>query len=399
MKRTSFQSGSVVLKPRKLGHDVWAFRYMEDGKQKSKILGTVQKFRTKASAQKEAAKIILEINERLAGVRVSGLCDRFEKDGMPGRHSTSGPYLSHLKRVRAFWGDWHVSDMAKDVMAVERWVNAYQTLGKPERVIPARIAKGKVVPAKLVPGKPARPASKKTKLHVKAFLHRLFECAMKWQLLNMQRNPMSLIEVKGKRIRSRKLILLTGDQYRALIADPKLSQHVKVMIQVAMLLGLRASEFLGLRWEDIDFEQRTVHIRRSLVGQYVDDTKTPESEAELPMHDDLAAVLLAWKEYEAPVKGWLFGNLTTERPYWRGTLQQDHLVPAGRRVGIQGLGWHAFRHTYRAMMRELDIPLEMQKTLMRHSDITVTLGYGGQTPSKTSRPFNAQVVEIMRKRA
>jgi integrase len=296
--------------------------------------------------------------------------------------------------------------MARDVMAIERWVNDYSTLGTPDRVIPAYMAKGKLVPAKTIKGTPARPAAKKTKLHIKAFLHRLFEMAMKWQLLTMQRNPISLIEVKGKRIRSRKLILLTGDQYRALIADPEVPYHVRVMIQVAMLLGLRASEFLGLRWKDIDFEDRTVTIRRSMVGQYVDDTKTPESEAELPMHDDLAAVLSAWQKFNtnpdgsyAAVNGWVFGNIITGRPFWRGTLQQDYLVPAGRKVGIQALGWHAFRHTYRAMMRELDIPLEMQKTLMRHADITTTLSYGGKTDSSKSRPSNAKVVEFVRQQA
>lgn len=406
MQRTSYQSGSVVRKLRAKGPDVWALRYMEDGVQRSRILGTVQKFRTKAAAQKEAAKHIEEINERLAGIRVSGLCDRFQTDGLPGRLSSSGPYLSHLKRVRAFWGDWRVEDMAKDVMAVEAWVNDYNTLGKPERVIPERIAKRKVIPAKVIPGRPPRPVSKKTKLHIKAFLHRLFECAMKWNLLSMQRNPMSLIEVKGKRQRSRKLILLTGDQYRALIADSELCQHVRVMIEIAMILGLRASEFLGLKWEDIDFIGKRVFIRRSFVGKHVDDTKTLESEAELPMHPELETVLLAWKQEntradgsDLSVNGWLFGNIVTGRPFWRGMLQQDHLEPAGRRIGIQGLGWHAFRHTYRAMMRELDIPLEMQKTLMRHSDITTTLSYGGKADADKSRPANARVVEMVRKRA
>jgi integrase len=73
--------------------------------------------------------------------------------------------------------------------------------------------------------------------------------------------------------------------------------------------------------------------------------------------------------------------------------------PAGKKVGIPNLGWHDFRHTYRAMMREQKISLEEQRTLMRHSDIKTTLGYGGKTPAEVGRPANAKVAEMLRKRA
>jgi hypothetical protein len=51
------------------------------------------------------------------------------------------------------------------------------------------------------------------------------------------------------------------------------------------------------------------------------------------------------------------------------------------------------------MMRELEIPLEMQRTLMRHSDIKSTLGYGGKTPAEHGRKSNDKVVEMLRKKA
>jgi integrase len=177
------------------------------------------------------------------------------------------------------------------------------------------------------------------------------------------------------------------------------------MIFIAMLLGLRASEILGLRWEDIDLDRLVLNIRRSHFGKHVDDTKTEESEQELLIHEDLAGILEAWQEEQAidgvhtPVNGWLFGNLITGRPFWRDSLQTDHLIPAGKKIGIPNLGWHDFRHTYRAMMRELKISLEEQRTLMRHEDIRTTLGYGGKTPAEAGRGANAKVVEMLRKRA
>jgi hypothetical protein len=91
--------------------------------------------------------------------------------------------------VRDQWGESRVEDLAGDILALEDWVNGFQTVGTPDRVITDRMAKGKLIPGKTIPGQPPRPASKKTKLHLKAFLHLLFEYAMKWKLLKLQRNP------------------------------------------------------------------------------------------------------------------------------------------------------------------------------------------------------------------
>jgi integrase len=407
MKRVSYQNGSVVRKERKLGPDVWVYRYKDsDGIQKSERIGTLEKYPTKASATRRAAAMREEINDRVNCIKVSGLCDKYERDELPARISTSSAYRSYLKRIKREWGSWRVDVLAKDVMAVESWINDLMTLGTPDRIIPDRNVKGKLVPGKTIKGKPPRPASKKTKQHMKAFIHRLFEMAMKWGHLTLQRNPIQLVEIRGKAKRVRMMNLITREQWIKLIEDPELAPHVRVMIFIAMLLGLRASEILGLRWDDIDFTRKDLNIRRSHVGKVIDDTKTPESEQELSMHEDLRLVLEGWwrdckggTKDSTVVKGWLFGNVTTGRPFWRDSLQADHLVPAGRKVGIPNLGWHDFRHTYRAMMRELKISLEEQKTLMRHADIRTTLGYGGKTPAEHGRAANAKVVEMLRKGA
>lgn len=410
MQRVSFQQGSVVRKPRSRGPDVWVLRYMDGEVQRSDILGTVDKFRTKAAARKEAAERLKEINERLAGIKVSGLCDRFtiacKNQTLGIRPNTAATYKSFNKRVRADLGQWRVDEFVKDLDAIETWVNGYRTLGTPDRIIPDHVAKGKLIAGQTIPGKPPRDASKKTKLHIKAFLHLLLEMAMKWKLIPLQRNPLTAVKVKGRRKRVRKPNLLTRDQWIALTTDPDLCSHVRTMIFIAMLLGLRASEILGLRWgDDFDMERRTMRIQRSQVGKHTGDTKTEGSEEELPIHEDLFAILEAWREEQTidgvhtPINGWLFGSILTGRPFWRGTLQQDHLIPAGEKIGIPNLGWHDFRHTYRAMMDEEKLTLEEQRVLMRHEDIRTTLGYGGKSKAETVRGANARVVEMLRKQA
>jgi integrase len=65
------------------------------------------------------------------------------------------------------------------------------------------------------------------------------------------------------------------------------------MVTTAACLGLRVSELLGLQWGDIDFQNLTVTIQRSVVGGQVYPTKTEASQGMLPLAPELAKVLLA----------------------------------------------------------------------------------------------------------
>jgi len=265
-----------------------------------------------------------------------------------------------------------VVDMAKDPMAVEQWIKGLQTIPRKK-------------------GEKPRELAPKSKLHTRAVMHRLFEYAMRWRYLDCQRNPMSLIELKGTSRRVRVIYLLTPQQYYVILSH--LAPHIRVMAVLAMNTALRISEILGLRWRDIDFEQATLMIQRSVVGKYEDETKTLASASVLPLHELLVQELRAWQARGQNVNGWLFGNIDTGRPYHRVSLQKDHLIPAGKKAGIPNLGWHNFRHTYRARLGDSGAAPEVQQKLMRHSSIDMTMRYGQNHMLNSTRSANAKLVE------
>ena len=85
-------------------------------------------------------------------------------------------------------------------------------------------------------------------------------------------------------------------------------------------------------------------------------------------------------------------------PYHADTMRQRHLNKAAAKIGLPKLGWQAFRHTYRARLSELGLPLEVQQKLMRHASIDMTTNYGRNSMLKVTRPANALIVEmVMRK--
>ena len=371
-QRQTFQRGWIVRKARSKGPDVWVLRWRDGDADKSRTLGTTQQLRTRTEAQRAASKFTAEINNSVEVATFGQLARRYLQEAIPERHSTAGPLRAMLNaRLLPEWEDVRVVDMAKDPMAVEQWIKGLRT--KPKK------------------NQKPRDLAPKSKLHTRAILHRLFEYAMRWRYLDCQRNPMGLIELKGPSRRVRPIYLLTPEEYYEVLAH--LAPHVRLMAVLAMNTGMRISEILGLRWQDVDFSQATLTIQRSVVGKHEDETKTLASEAVLPLHVVLIQELRAWKSREESVNGWLFGNIDTGRPYHADSLRQDHLAPAGRKAGIPNLGWHAFRHTYRSRLGNSGVALEVQQKLMRHSSINMTMKYGQNAMLDLTRPANARLVE------
>ncbi len=68
MRRTRYQQGCVDLSPRTHGPAVWVYRWRERGPQgrsvrKSLVIGTTEKFKTKAQALKAAEGYRLRANQ------------------------------------------------------------------------------------------------------------------------------------------------------------------------------------------------------------------------------------------------------------------------------------------------------------------------------------------------
>src|SRR6267143_198947 len=237
--------------------------------------------------------------------------------------------------------------------------------------------------------------SPKTKSNIKGLLHRIFEYAMKWEILETQRNPMQLVEIKGVTKRVRKKVVLTVEQYQALLAE--LPYHIQVMVMIAMCLGLRISEIRALRWPDFDLKGRILTLTRSIVGRYVwNGGKTGASEDEVFLDSKLVSVLEDWQKrcVETP-EAWLFANADTKRPVHGDAIQKDYLRPAGEKIGLQGVGWHSFRHTYRTLIDDIGTPLGVQQRLMRHADIKTTMNTYGSAFEKTKRRANSRVADLV----
>jgi integrase len=239
----------------------------------------------------------------------------------------------------------------------------------------------------------------KSKGHIREMMHLLFNWAMRWELMPIERNPMNLVRVKGSSKRTKVPRILTIKEFNLLLK--RLKEPYRAMTLVALFLGPRVSEVMGLKWSDVDWDGLNISIARSWVEGNVEDTKTEGSAKPLPMDRDLAIILRKHRERTKTIDSeWMFANPETAKPYWSSKIRENHLVPAGEAAGIGRVGWHTFRHTYSCLLREHEVDVKVQQALLRHADIRTTMNIYTQAIPKAVREANRRVVRsIMGKKA
>ena len=259
-------------------------------------------------------------------VPFSGLLDRFlldqkqEQESEQITYNTLASYRSMIsQQIRPTWGDCKLEEVRPTL--VQDWLRKLAV-------------------------------SPKYKGHIRSLMYRLFDKAMLWELLDVQRNPMELVEVKGiSKRRRRPCVLQVQGAWRIL---DKLVQPYRTMVLIALCFGLRISEILGLRWTDFDFKRSVVLIQRSAVGKHLNRLKTEYSQDEVPLEKSFIVVLKKWQELCAKTEQhWVFPSPATGRPYHADSIRADYLVPVGIKLGL-GQDWVPYVSSHLSRMAGRD---------------------------------------------
>jgi integrase len=197
--------------------------------------------------------------------------------------------------------------------------------------------------------------------------------------------------------RLRTVLGLREDWFRTLI-DATTDDRYRLMIQIAVFTGMRQGETLGLKWGDIDWNSRQIHVRRAWKEGAFTEPKTRHSVRRVDLPESLVLDLKKWK-LRCP-KGELdlvFPN-GAGNPDTHANLLQRGFYPALRRAGLRKIRWHDLRHTFASLMlasgedivrvsRLLGLPREHYGS----TDRLAQLVFGDSAPPE-SKPATDQVV-------
>jgi integrase len=226
--------------------------------------------------------------------------------------------------------------------------------------------------------------------HLHFVLHRALHQAMRWELV--PRNVSEMVDPPRRKTPEAKT--WDAKQVAAVLAVAE-NTPLAAVWRLALLTGMRRGELLGLKWDDIDLDKKTLAVRRTLsrgkggtweLGQ----PKTTSGRRSISLPDSCVVTLRKHRATQnaerlrlGPLwedQGFVFTNHTG------GPLHVNSLVYQYEKLittaGVPRIRFHDLRHTSATLLLAQDIHPKIVQERLGHADIGMTLNrYSHVTPS------------------
>ena len=360
MKRVGQYGSGFLSRIKRVTGDVIAYRWHENGKERKRILGLVSSLKTEAAAWKEVERF---------GI------------GKKGHPETLNQLSAH----------WHEKEEGRRAYSTVATIDGYLN----NWILPAWGAKllceVKAVDVESwLGGLDLAPGSKKK---LRDIMHLLYEHGIRYEFTG--RNPISKVRQGGKRLSTP--TRLDVNQLRRLLAA--LQDREQLMVLLDFGTGLRRGELSGLKWSDINFEEKCLTASRSIVAQRVGGVKTEASAKSIPLDDRLIDELLLWRA-ETPYaqdSDYVFASSKKKgkQPYWMSKIMQLYIKPLAAKLGIPLKGWHTLRHSYTTLLRQNGNDPKVVQDLLRHASYQITANIYDSAVSDEKREAHSGVIRLV----
>jgi integrase len=180
----------------------------------------------------------------------------------------------------------------------------------------------------------------------------------------MLKNPLEGVDRPKKK--KHEASIYTPEQLQTLFRLVE-GDRLETAVKLGAYLGLRREEICGLKWDDIDFEKRTLYIYRAMtqVGSeiVVKDTKTNASQRKLYIPDGLLAALKEEHNRQAENKkrfgdGWKgegFVIVWEDGHSYRPNYISELFTKFLKENGLPKIVLHELRHTFASISNEAGV--------------------------------------------
>lgn len=206
--------------------------------------------------------------------------------------------------------------------------------------------------------------------HFRNLMSKAFEMARMWDFYSAS-NPASGVSLPEKKPVREKLALQAGQVLQLLTL---LKEPVRTMVLLGILTGMRVGEILGLRRKDVNFSSGQIRIEQACYRGLLGSPKTKGSRRTLPLPKALVHSLIRIYECAARIgEDDLVFQTRNGTPLNDTNLLHRHLKPAGWKIGMPSLSWHALRRTHATLLQAAGASLRDTQAQLGHSRMSTTL--------------------------
>jgi len=216
----------------------------------------------------------------------------------------------------------------------------------------------------------------------KAVLSAMFSDACENGLISV--NPVTK-SVKCPKKPEKNTRVLTLDEQEKFLIVAKESINYNHFLFV-LQTGVRSSELRGLKWSDIDFENRIIHIRRNVTYDsnntkfIVGELKTDSGQRDIPMTQIVCDLLLDMKCRQGVIKQKVISFKFSDHVFLNcnGKLLPNsnydrYLEKICDKAGIERISMHTLRHTFATRCIESGMKPKTLQKILGHANISMTM--------------------------
>ena len=239
------------------------------------------------------------------------------------------------------------------------------------------------------------------------YAHRVLSRALKVALQRgrVTRNVAGLVEAPT--VRRQEVIPLSAEESRRILTTAS-GRRNAARWSVALALGLRQGEALGLRWRDVDLGEGTLAIRHALQrqpgrGLIFTEPKSAAGRRALALPPPLLRARREHRDapnrgHHAAGSGWHHYRLVFAQPSgqpidpsadyaaWKGLL---------RAAGVRAARLHDARHTAATLLLTQGVPARVAMQILGHSQISLTLGTYSHVAPELARDATERVGRVL----